>query len=306
VPPSPPPPHFYKPFLMYLSSPKTFPLLFIVFLILLPTSPFFLPPPPSHPLTIPLHASRLRSALIFRWLRTNNGTDTAPLQSLPAPTLEDLATSAQESTALIRKKEPKPRRLKSKVTVTSPAALRRSLYSDPAAPLLLSDHIYSEPSYSPSVLRSLVARNPVLQLVRDRAVAGSVPGQRQAHDHAHLALSIEGGGMRGCVSSGIAAAIALLDLLPAFDSIHGASAGSIVGAYAVSQQMCVDVYTGTCKRDTRSAMGEQFTSACDGLKTCSLRACWAERPVQRVYGRLVAGYERPSGPTRAVSGPKGA
>jgi len=41
----------------------------------------------------------------------------------------------------------------------------------------------------------------------------------------------------------MAAAIATLGLADVFDVIYGSSAGSIVGAYMVSRQMCIDVYT---------------------------------------------------------------
>jgi hypothetical protein len=88
-------------------------------------------------------------------------------------------------------------------------------------------------------------------------------------DNATLALSLEGGGMRGAVSAGMAAAIASLGLCDAFDAVYGSSAGSVVGAYMVSRQMCVDVYTHVlpaaqtlfvCKR--RMAAG-LFASAID-------------------------------------------
>jgi len=81
----------------------------------------------------------------------------------------------------------------------------------------------------------------VIRLIAERAKSGSTPGRRQ--DNATLALSMEGGGMRGAVSAGMAAAIASLGLSDVFDSIYGSSAGSVVGAYMVSRQMCVDVYT---------------------------------------------------------------
>ena len=41
-----------------------------------------------------------------------------------------------------------------------------------------------------------------------------------------IALAIEGGGMRGCVAAGMAAAISELGLLESFDAVYGASAGS--------------------------------------------------------------------------------
>ncbi len=83
----------------------------------------------------------------------------------------------------------------------------------------------------------------VLKLIKMRARMNSKPGERAPGDNATLALSIEGGGMRGAVSAGMASAIAVLGLSDAFDSIYGSSAGSVVGAYLVSRQMCIDVYT---------------------------------------------------------------
>lgn len=83
----------------------------------------------------------------------------------------------------------------------------------------------------------------VLELIKTRAQSNSKPGSRAVDDKAQLALSIEGGGMRGAVSAGMAGAIACLGLFDTFDSIYGSSAGSVVGAYMVSRQMCVDVYT---------------------------------------------------------------
>lgn len=83
----------------------------------------------------------------------------------------------------------------------------------------------------------------VLKIIEQRFKSNSKPGFRAANDTARLALSIEGGGMRGAVSAGMASAIACLGLCDSFDQIYGSSAGSIIGAYMVSRQMCVDVYT---------------------------------------------------------------
>jgi len=83
----------------------------------------------------------------------------------------------------------------------------------------------------------------VLEIISKRAKTKSKPGKRAADDKAKLALSIEGGGMRGAVSAGMVGAIACLGLCDCFDEIYGSSAGSIVGAYMISRQMCIDVYT---------------------------------------------------------------
>ena len=75
----------------------------------------------------------------------------------------------------------------------------------------------------------------VIQLLaqRFRNANHSFPGDRGPEDPYQLALCLEGGGMRGAVSAGMAAAIASLGLTNCFDSIYGSSAGSVIGAYMV-------------------------------------------------------------------------
>jgi predicted patatin/cPLA2 family phospholipase len=85
-----------------------------------------------------------------------------------------------------------------------------------------------------------VLNHDVLLLIAERFHSESQPGSRK--DNSKLALAMEGGGMRGCVSAGMAAAIASLGLCDVFDTIYGSSAGSVIGSYMVSRQMCVDVY----------------------------------------------------------------
>jgi predicted patatin/cPLA2 family phospholipase len=72
----------------------------------------------------------------------------------------------------------------------------------------------------------------VLGLLRERVGSGSQPGLRS--DGYRIALSIEGGGMRGTVSAGMAHALYELGLLPAFDAVYGTSAGAITAAWLVS------------------------------------------------------------------------
>jgi predicted patatin/cPLA2 family phospholipase len=69
----------------------------------------------------------------------------------------------------------------------------------------------------------------VLQLIHDRKRQGSTPGQRD--DGARLVLLVEGGSSRGAYSSGMAAAIERLGLLPAFDAVYGSSAGALNAAW---------------------------------------------------------------------------
>ena len=72
----------------------------------------------------------------------------------------------------------------------------------------------------------------LLRVLGERARAGSRPGQRS--DPYRVALSIEGGGMRGTVSAGMALALHELGLVPAFDAVYGSSAGAITGAWLLS------------------------------------------------------------------------
>jgi predicted patatin/cPLA2 family phospholipase len=72
----------------------------------------------------------------------------------------------------------------------------------------------------------------VLELLRARHAAGSRPGARE--DGAWLALAIEGGGMRGAVSAGMAIALHELGLVDAFDAVYGASAGALNAVWLLS------------------------------------------------------------------------
>ena len=66
-----------------------------------------------------------------------------------------------------------------------------------------------------------------------RARAGSLPGERG--DGFRVALAVEGGGMRGTISAGMALALDELGLVHAFDAVYGASAGAITGAWLLSR-----------------------------------------------------------------------
>ena len=70
--------------------------------------------------------------------------------------------------------------------------------------------------------------HPVLDLVHERHERGSAPGERR--DSHRVALAIEGGGMRGVVSAGMAAALEGSGLTRCFDLVVGSSAGAINGA----------------------------------------------------------------------------
>jgi predicted patatin/cPLA2 family phospholipase len=72
----------------------------------------------------------------------------------------------------------------------------------------------------------------VLRAIEGRARSGSRPGHRD--DGLRIALSIEGGGMRGIVSGGMALALYERGLLTAFDAVYGSSAGAISAAWLLS------------------------------------------------------------------------
>jgi predicted acylesterase/phospholipase RssA len=72
----------------------------------------------------------------------------------------------------------------------------------------------------------------VLRVIDERVRSGSKPGDRT--DQYRIALSIEGGGMRGTVSAGMALALHELGVVPALDAVYGSSAGAITGAWLLS------------------------------------------------------------------------
>jgi predicted patatin/cPLA2 family phospholipase len=72
----------------------------------------------------------------------------------------------------------------------------------------------------------------VLRVIDERVRSGSKPGHRA--DPHRIALSVEGGGMRGTVSAGMALALHELGVVSAFDAVYGSSAGAITGAWLLS------------------------------------------------------------------------
>lgn len=74
--------------------------------------------------------------------------------------------------------------------------------------------------------------HPALALIAKRLAAGGGPG---AHADGHrLALAIEGGGMRGTITAGMALGVHEMGLTPVFDDVYGSSAGAITGAWLCS------------------------------------------------------------------------
>lgn len=56
-------------------------------------------------------------------------------------------------------------------------------------------------------------------------------------DGCRVALAIEGGGMRGCVTAGMVTAIHYLGLEDTVDVVYGSSAGTVIGAYFITRQL---------------------------------------------------------------------
>jgi len=77
------------------------------------------------------------------------------------------------------------------------------------------------------------APHEVLRALAARPRAGSQPLARD--DGLRIALIVEGGGMRGIISAGMALALDELGLVSAFDAVYGASAGAITGAWLLSR-----------------------------------------------------------------------
>jgi predicted patatin/cPLA2 family phospholipase len=86
--------------------------------------------------------------------------------------------------------------------------------------------------------------HPVSEVLRARRQSGSLPGARR--DPHCVALVLEGGGMRGVVSAGMAAALERLGLTASFDLVVGSSAGAINGAALIAgvAQPCAATYHG--------------------------------------------------------------
>lgn len=84
------------------------------------------------------------------------------------------------------------------------------------------------------LFQEIPALDRLTRVLAERRAAGSRPGART--DGHRVALAIEGGGMRGTVSAGMALAVHELGLLDGFDAVYGASAGAISAAWLLSSR----------------------------------------------------------------------
>lgn len=79
--------------------------------------------------------------------------------------------------------------------------------------------------------------HPVAKLLHERKQNKSIGVDGVREDKCKIALVVEGGGMRGCVSAGMVCALEHLGLRDAIDVVYGCSAGSIIGAYFITGQL---------------------------------------------------------------------
>lgn len=93
-------------------------------------------------------------------------------------------------------------------------------------------------------------KHPVLEAIWNRVREGSKPGQRT--DRYKIAIAIEGGGLRGSVTAGMASAVLGLGCADAFDMVLGSSAGSIIGSYLVARAQPNITYSFFCNHLTTS------------------------------------------------------
>jgi hypothetical protein len=143
------------------------------------------------------------------------------------------------------KKYRSPLSRKGKIEIRSVAELRSAILDQKVSLSeikIIDDNGTQSTNVTGTVATDFFNNHSVQKLMKERFESKSTPGNRPQNDNATLALSIEGGGMRGCVSAGMVAAIAALGLSDTIDTVYGSSAGSVVGAYFVSRQVCMDVY----------------------------------------------------------------
>jgi len=112
--------------------------------------------------------------------------------------------------------------------------------------------------------------HPVLQLLYERRRTKSplTKISEERPDKRKVALIVEGGGMRGCVTTGMAAALYYLGLEDTFDVIYGSSAGTIIGAYFNTRQL--PLFGPEIYYDSLTTAGKKFIDTKRLLRTLGL------------------------------------
>lgn len=108
--------------------------------------------------------------------------------------------------------------------------------------------------------------HPVVKALYDRKRQNSIPGNRT--DGRKIAIAIEGGGMRGCVAGGMVTALWYLGLQDSIDVVYGSSAGSLVGAYFIANQL--PHYAPEVYYDVLTSAGREFIDLQAVLRACGL------------------------------------
>ena len=83
-----------------------------------------------------------------------------------------------------------------------------------------------------------------------------------------IALAVEGGGMRGCVTAGMVTAIHHLGLEDSIDVVYGSSAGTVIGAYFITRQL--PWYGPEVYYDCLTTAGDAFINTKRFLRTLGL------------------------------------
>lgn len=115
------------------------------------------------------------------------------------------------------------------------------------------------------------ADHPVIRAILERYDKRSKPGLRS--DGYKIALAIEGGGMRGCVSAGMTAAMIFLGLQDTIDVVYGSSAGAMIGAYFISRQADgIQIYY-----NYLTAAGKRFINKAKLLQALGVPKIWGNK-----------------------------
>lgn len=87
-------------------------------------------------------------------------------------------------------------------------------------------------------------------------------------DGCRIALAVEGGGMRGCVTAGMVSAIHYLGLQDTIDVVYGSSAGTVIGAYFITRQL--PWYGPEVYYDMLTSAGDEFINTKRFLRAVGL------------------------------------
>eukprot|EP00903_Cladosiphon_okamuranus_P016650 g15353.t1 len=151
-----------------------------------------------------------------------------------------------------KRRSRKKKREEARIRVTTADQMRELLSQEGGKRLLDLD----ARGDSQAMLEAREDEHPVLEALRNRLKAGTKPGSHE--DGLKVGLAIEGGGMRGCVSAGMIAAVVTLGLMDTFDAVYGSSAGSLVGAYAIAGQEGMPRLGCSVYYDTLTGTGRHF------------------------------------------------